>query len=644
MISRAKLLRSQRWQPTIPEEFKIVAKPQHSSLGKSIPVVALGVATVNEPVYSRTPPDEDVRVAEKTDAVERYFQGRFHREKGRGTPGRSAWVWMGDQMANYGGAVVGTLLQPHAWANSPALTDEEGRIRREFWRDGAGKPTDKIGELDDVAASRAYLKVVDLYRRNAESPIVRRYLPLDQCYPAYVGRAMVAMVIRRKASLFELTASGFVLDEGTSAPSTERNVEVTEVWTPNRCRSFRGDREMSHKLYGDTGIATGYGFVPFVHQIGIPAEDSEGEFAVWGSPILSLVESNIIAIDTVMTIRNSAAMMAGYTSWVAEDIAPPDPAAVMKGDDGMKHLEIKIGMVNYFRGKRISPLLHPGINKDFERAIADEREEIRKIIPDVLFAKPASSGYNSALMGENIRSFFGPIFEGTEILHEVQAEQEMRLLERVPGPVYVDYATRNNNMGVGRLKVSRVKLESSDIGGYYGMNVEVSRVVDRITLSAHLAQMYIQGFGYEDMVLESMGITDTEHAKRQRLVDDFRKSDPVQANLTQDAIEEAGMADVLAEAQAEQQLTQLPDGSQGVTMPDGSVAAPGMPAQLPEQQGPAGAMLGGANLNSPGPNLASTANPTQMLPTTQQPNRFRRKGGAIPGKAQRQQWAKTVGP
>lgn len=646
MIEECQKTRSGKFPIWIPPAWRSGVKDQHSSLGKSIPITCIGVTSVNEPVYTRTPPDTDIIEASRADAVERYLQAQFEREKGLGTPGQSAWYWLNDQMNNFGGACIATLFGPHVWADQPLLTDEEGKIRKEYWRDSTGKLTEDLKEMDDVASSRAYIKAVDLYRRRGNSPIVRRYVQFNHAYPAIIGREMVAMVVKRKVAPLELGMMGYKPESAGVSDSSgiNRNQTLMEVWTSHRCRLFLGEEELEHEVYGADGIVHNYGFVPFVYQSGLPAENAEGEFGVWGAPILSLISDNIRAIDTIMTARANAAYQAAYPTPVAEDTSPVDPASLLNDGGKMQHIEIRSGMVNYFPGKKIYYLNNPGLGKDFERAILEEREEIRRMIPDAILGLAESSGYNTALAIQQGRGFFGPIVQGMQLLLENQSRQELQHIDRrVPGPIYLDYAYRDNNFGAGRPKMNKVRIDSGDIKGFYVVKVEISRVVDQITLSAHMAQLQAQGLATVDEVLEARGVTDTEATKKQILVDQFRNSDMVRQKLTQDAIEEVGLADLQAEALAEQQLVPLPDGSQGVMMPDGTVAAPGLGDVTQMQQGAAGAMMGGMNLASSGPNMASTNNPRQMLPTQQQPDRFRRKGGAIPGKAQKQGWAKTAG-
>ena len=275
MIAECKATRSGSFPIYIPAAWRSGIKDQHSSLGKSLSCIGV-TASTNRP-YTR--PNADMLPVEGR-RRERYLQAAFEKEKGDGTPGQSTWYWINDQMNNFGGCCIGTMFAPHSWADVPSLTDEEGKIRKEFWRDSAGKVTDDLEDLDDVASSRAYLKAVDLYRRRASSPIVRRYVPFDQAYPAIIGRSMMAMVIRRKVSPMELSALGFKLDSaGISANETiDRSLEVDEVWTARRCRLFVERNELEHEVYGKEGIVHNYGFVPFVYQIGLPAENAEGEF------------------------------------------------------------------------------------------------------------------------------------------------------------------------------------------------------------------------------------------------------------------------------------------------------------------------------------------------------------------------------
>lgn len=643
VIEECRDTRSGKFPIYIPKAWDAGIKPQHSNLGKSIPIMSVGLISNNKPTWNRARPDNHVVAVANADNVERYLQAAFARENGKGKIRRSSWYWVGDQMVNMGGCCIGTFFGTDTYAAQPAFTDAERKIRKAFWRDSTGTLTEDFNKVDDFAASKAYIKAVDEFRRRGASPIVRRYVPFDQSYPVDVGDSCLGMVIRRKTSAFELSVLGF--DAGDSL-NLDASKEITEVWTPRRCRMFQGSDELEHEVYGKEGIVHNYGYIPFAYQAGLAAGECEGEWGTWGAPVLSIVGNNIRNIDTVMTARANAAYQAAYPTPVAEDTVPLDAVTMAGGDGGIQHLEIKSGMINYWRGKRITYLNNPGLGKDFEVMIREEREEVRRMLPDALWGMVASSGYNTALGIQQGIGFFGEIMEGTELLYTNQSAQELELIDRFwQGPIYLDYAYRNNNFGAGKMRVRQLELNADMIQHYYAVSVEISRVVDQITLSSHMAQMQAQGLASVDEVLESRGVTDTEAMKQQILVDQFRNSDAVKQQLTMDAIKDAGLGALQAEAAAEAALTQLPDGSQGITMPDGSVAAPGIPSsppQLPQNQGPVGAMLGGANLNSAGPNPASTNNPTQLLPTKEQPNRFRRKGGAIPGSAQKQGLKKTV--
>lgn len=656
-ITKGRNIRSQKWNPYIPEAWRVPErKPSHSSYGPSIPIQCMGLTSANPPTYTRPSPDPDVNAARSSDVVENYLHAIFEEENKNGIAGNVSWIWINDQMNNYGGCCIGTILAPHAWADAPAMSDRENKIRQEFWRNKRGNIPDDGEPFDDVASAKAFLKAVEEHRRRAEGPVIRRYVPFDQAYPVVVGRTMMAMVIRRQASALEMTSLDFIMNDG-SPVTVDKTEELTEIWTPRKARYFIDGGELKHEIYGDTGIVHNYGFIPYVYKVGIPDDDCAGEFGVWGSPVLSIVADQIINIDTIQTVQMNAAYQAGYPTPVAEDVAQPDAVSMAAGDGKMQHLEIKSGVVNYFPGKRLSYLLNNGTGIDFDKELSAAKEELRRLLPDALLGQAASSGYNTAQAIQQGMGFLGAVIEGTQALMATQGSQELHLInDFVPGPIFFNYAYRDNNFGSGPLHMRNLRITSDDINNYFPVNVEISRVVDQITLSAHMAQLQAQGLASVREVMESRGVTDTEALNAEILVDAFRKQ--AEPRLMQDAVDEAGMGPLQKEMAAEQQLTTLPDGSQGVAMPGGGVAAPGLPGQTipgnakvsftsapsPAQlaAGPAGALLGGFNLNSPGPNPASTANPTQLLPTPAQPNRFRRKGGALPGATQKQGWSKTT--
>lgn len=640
-IEKAKEIRSQNWTPYIPEAWQVPErKATHSSYGPSIPLQCIGLTSANPPTYTRVRPDPEVSAARKADIVENYLHARFHTENEDGVAGSVAWIWENDQMDNYGGCCIGTILAPHAWANAPSMSDREGKIRKEYWRNRHGVVPEDGEEFDDVASAKAFIKAVEEHRRRAEDPVIRRYVPFDQAFPVFVGRTMMAMIIRRKASALEMTSLDFLTNDGSEL-SVDKTQELTEIWTPNRGRFFIGGEELKHEKYGSEGIPHNYGFIPYVYKCGLPDDECAGEFGVWGTPILSVIADQIINIDTIETVRMNAAYLAGFPTPVAEDTVPLDPATLVSGEGKMQQVAIKSGQINYWPGKKIYYLLNNGTGVDFEKALAEEKAELRRLLPDALLGQAASSGYNTAQAIQQGMGFLGPNLTALQGLHASQARQQLQIInDFVPGPVFFNYAYRDNNFQSGPLRMRNLEISAKDIDNYFPVNVEISRVVDQITLSAHMAQLQSQGLATVDEVLESRGVTNTEATKRDILVDKFRLQ--AEPRLMADAVEEAGLGPLQAEMAAEAQLTTLPDGSQGLAMPDGTVAAPGLPAQTPQMQGAAGAMMGGYNLASPGPNPASTSNPQQMLPTPEQPNRFRRKGGAIPGAPQRQGATKTV--
>lgn len=635
-------LRSQNWAVQLPPELKVTLKTQHSSIPHDVSTRAIGILTARDPTFSRTPPDDDEGAAIKANTVARYCQARLDWDKRYALAGRNAWIFLVDQIANKGAGCVGSIFAPHAWAAAPPLTLEDGSYPKSLWRDSQGKPTDNPRQIDDAAVAKAYVKVVDAYRMRARPPIVHRYLPTEQCFPFYVGDQMAAMVIRRKASALELAASGFdtrALPGTGSDTSVERTLELTEVWTRNLARYFAGKDELVHSVYGEGGIVHGYGFVPYEYRIGLPS-DTDVEYGPMGLPLLGLIESNVKMIDTLLTFRLNAVEIASFPAWQAihapGEINPYDLAA-----NGPKQYRIVPNTVMDFgAGVKVESFFNPGLNKDFDKALEDERAEVRKIIPDVLFGIPASSGYNSAVMTQQARSFFNPMIEAAERLAEGIAVMDMlHISKRLPGPIYMDYAVRKNELSAAPKNVSRISIQASDIAGYYGIEAEIGRELDRVTMGSWAVAMVAAGLMDRQTGAELCGETDFEEMEDRIARDRFMSRPDVQEATEQEAIKQFGLQGYLQQQQAQARI----DPTTGlVSMPGGGTAGPGM-AQTPEMQGPAGAVLGGTNVNSAGPNLPATNNPGIGLPTPEQPDRFRRRGGAIPGAPQNQGARKVVG-
>jgi hypothetical protein len=455
------------------------------------------------------------------------------------------------------------------------------------------------------------------------------------------------MVIKRKASALELTASGFDLERingATERWKTDKTHELIEVWTPNVVRYLIGDEEVFHEKMGGGPLATRYGFVPYVYQIGIPG--GQGEFGPYGLPVLNLVDSNIRMIDALETFRYNAIHMAAFPSYVATDLVRTDDGVTMTAGAGdeMFTVEIKPGMINYSPRKKIEALTHPGLNKDFDKALIDEKNELRRIIPDVLIGIGESSGYNSAQMTNQALRFFYPVIDGEERLYEKVAVMDFCHIEkRVPGPIYMDYAYKASELDSTPGKVARTRIDADDIDGYHGITCSISREVDVITKGSWAAEMVAAGLMPPEFFYEAIGERDPEQRKRQIAVHRFLNRPDVQELRDQQAIKKFGLVKLQQQAAAMQRITPGPDGTPMVAMPDGSVAGPGMANNLPQFQGSAGAQQGGMNMQVMGPNMASTHNPSIGVPTAEQPNGARRRGGAIPGAGQRQGWRKTVG-
>lgn len=637
MIARVGRIRSQNWTVEVPPAMRLTAKTQHSSIPFDVATRAIGILTARPPVFERVPPDDDEREAERSNTVERYCQARLEWDKDNALAGRDAWVFLTDQIANKGAGCVGSIFAPHAYASAPPLWDEKGDYDKKLWRDSKGGATTDRKALDPVATSKAYVKVVDRYRMGARPPMVHRFVPTEQSYPCYVWDELAAMVIRRKASILELSACGFdtaALGKGGTDATVEKSFELTEVWTPNRCQYLVDGKPLAHGVYGEDGIATHYGFVPFDYRIGLPNSE-ETEFGPMGLPLLALVESNIVMIDSLLTFRYQAVQGFSFPSWQVVRAAAAETMANLAAGEPRSY-PIEPGKAVDFgqAGVKLEPMMHPGLNKDFDRAIEDERMEVRKIIPDVLFGIPASSGYNSAVMTQQARAFFNPMIESQQHEAKALAVMDMRhISDRMPGPIYLEYRHRENELDARPARLARVAIQASDIGDYYGIHAEIGRELDRVTMGTWAAGMVEKGLMAKKTAAELCGVTDWEHEEQMMARDRFLAKPEIQAVIEADAVRDFGLQSEREAAAAMARIQVQPDGTPAV-MPQ--------PGATPQGQAMNGAILGGASGNGGQPNMGSSSNPSIGQPTAQQPDRMRRRGGAIPGGPQMQNVKKIV--
>src|SRR5665647_1688872 len=565
MIARIGRVRSQNWTVQVPPAMRLTAKTQHSSFPFAVATRAIGILTARPPIFERVPPDEDERTAVHSNTVERYCQARLAWDKDYALAGRDAWVFLTDQIANKGAGVVGSIFRPHAYASAPPLWGEDGDYAKKLWRDSKGSDTTDRKSVDPVATSKAYVKAVDVYRLGVKPPMVHRFIPTEQAYPCFIGDEMAAMVIRRKASILELSTCGFDTDglgRGDTDATVEKSFTLTEVWTPNRCRYFVDKKTLTHKKYGEDGIPTGYGFVPFDYRIGLPNSE-ETEFGPMGLPLLALVESNIVMIDSLLTFRYQAVQGFSFPAWqVVRAAAQETLTALAAGEPKSYAIEPNKAVDFGQAGVKIEPLMHPGLNKDFDKAIEDERMEVRKIIPDVLFGIPASSGYNSAVMTQQARAFFNPMIECQQHQAKSLAVMDMsHISDRLHGKTYLDYRSKQNDLSGQPAKMGRVAIDAADIGGYYGIHAEIGRELDRVTMGTWAAGMVDNGLMAKQTAAEICGVTDWEHEEKMMARDRFMAKPEIQAVIEADAVRDFGLQSEQEAAAAQARIQVGPDGT-----------------------------------------------------------------------------------
>lgn len=642
-IARAVELRKHAWSVPVPKAWRRTAVQQHSALAKEIPARVMGTLTLREPQFSRAGPDVDETQEERANAVERGCQGLFQHYKRKAVGGKNSWMLQADHIINKGAVCSGSIFAPHSWAGVLRFTLDGTNPKPEWWRDETGRPTVDPDTMDYQATARHYLKAVDLYRRQAKPPIVRRVPEPETCYPLFLEGEVAALVIEHKVNALELAAGGFVTELAAGeVPLLRRSRVLREVWTPNRCRYYLDDTPLRHKVFGSDGLVHGYGFVPFSYRVGL--EGGSTDYGDYGLPLLALIDSNLRFIDSLLTYAFNAIHLTSFPSFyvkyvLREGVHAAELIETQTGRPVTAH-EFQSGMIMDFGPDReIMPLIHPGMNKDFYQFLQFNIDEVHRIIPRTLQGIAESSGYNTVQSSVQAKSIFNPCADGMELhLQELAIMDLQHIAKRVPGPIYMNLET-HNPLSSRPKKVRRITLSAQDIRNYYDVTVTIDRELDRITNGTWAANLEARGIVSKPFVLEVSGITDSPAMEQQIRRDQALQTPEIAAVLTEDAIEEFGIKARIDEWRARQRLVQGQDGTPLVKQKDGSLFGPGVGVQTPQMQGMIGAQMGGMNpLAPPGQsNLNAVANPSIGLPAPTPTNRprGRRRGGAIPGAPQR---------
>jgi hypothetical protein len=647
IISKAVELRTQAWKVAVPKAWRQTATQHHSSRAKEIPQRVVGTLMLNMPVFTRANPGEDFAMGEDANQVERFSEAMFRYFDRKSVKSKSAWEFILDCFVGKGGVCVGSLLTPQTWAGAPMFFDSDsGQIKQEHWRTSSGKATEDYGEMDQEASARAFSRAVDQHRQTVNNkggfPLKRRILPPEQTFPLIVDDQLLALFIERKTTLLELKGAGW--DVAIESGQANTN-SMIEVHTPNRIRYFLKDKPIVHAQSGEDGIVTRNGCVPWVYQTSLNA--GETEYGSWGLPVLGLVDSNLRTIDTLRTYLMNAVHLASFTSFYIEYIGEDKSVGSLvdtKAGSKLTTFEFKSGTIMDFGpNRKVVPLTHPGLNADFWKALAAEEADIDRIVPRTLGGEPTSSGYNTVVSSVQARALYNSIYRAGELLLEQLGEFDMRHIETLPGPVYLQWEAPTSSL---KPKFERVSLSQKMIAGYYDLTVSIDRTIDYVTEGTWAANQVNAGIGDLEWAAEKSGIHDYEDMLARQARDRVFKSPVLMAALDERAVKRFKLQSAVQEAAAAGKIQPGPDGTPMVTLKDGRTAGPGVGVQTPQMQGGPGAALGGATGNmapqsTGGPNLAATQNPSLTQPGAAGTSRFRRRGGATPGAPQRQPFRPT---
>lgn len=649
-IKRAVELRRQTWKVPVPYAWRQTAQTQHSSLPKKIAARITGTLTLRDPVYSRSEPDDDQSLVADVNQVERALQAKFQYDARTAVPGKNAWHFTMDNLINKGAVCAGSIFAPHSWAGVPSFMEKD-RIDTRWWRDGKGVETEEEDRVDVGSTAKAYLKQVEMYQRKARPPIIRRIIPPEQCYPLFVEGNMLALFIARPTTGLELQAGGFRVPKELNGQQflsddsmlTNNPLELVEVVTPNRIRYFWNNDPLPHKVYGDDGVVTDYGFIPFTYRVGL--DGGELDYGSYGEPLLGLIDTQLRMIDTLLTYQHNGILLASFPSYklvhTVKDGVPLASLVDTETGKDVQTYEFKSGTIMDFGpNKDVQPFTHPGQNKDFYEFLQFLMQEVNDIIPPTLSGVPASSGFNTVQSTVQAKAIINPIADSGERLLEDLAYMDMQhVRKRCPWPIYLNMEMPRG-FGTRPKAARKVQLDSKMVGDYYQVSVAIDREIDRITLSGHLTSLKAQGIPVSnETILDAAGFSDPEDELMKSLRDEVFADEEIRAALKERVIKKFGLQQLREEAVAQGRIQIGPDGTPLVQMADGSLAGPGQGGS-PGAQGGVGAILGGSNLEAlagaGNPDSTNNPNINQPVPTAAGRPRGRRRGGALPGRPQLQ--------
>lgn len=627
-------------KPEIPAAYR------HTNIEVRTPIVAdqiqrlVSNLATNPPRPTVPAPGIGPQAQERASKLERGLEAlmdRLQRESGK-----NLWYRLIDQAVETGEGILKLLYRPDRWDNAPERKKED--------------------------TDQDYLDRHDAWKRTARLPIVARVVDRLTWYPWYDedGLARVLEITERPISDLDaqfgagtgdrcLRNLGLPISETASGFHKVQLIEYWDrEWVVYLCMKGIGGPGQVGRHNVIASYKHGYGRVPYFAGIGEETSSNDPNYEAQSSAFAVMYLAPFL--DSLYTMWANVGYQTGYPSVV--ETTGPNPLTTPYEDDSDEEddpIRMAPGMV--YRappGGDLRPMNWGPAASAITGMVGEMKGLIQStLLPSIMQGIPPGSrtaGYAIQELAQAAKSKWITTIANLERAISDAMNFALWLLEeKVQEPLYMLHTFIDKDSGNKQRKY--LTLDPKDIKGYYACEVVIKprNPVDRQQEGTFMMNMHVGGAATLRQVIESYGEEHPDEIMEEMLVEELMQDPDIRNALKQRVLQKSGLAPIVKDIQAAQQLAQgslmaqsriaqqgglavnTQPGASGLA---GGMQKPGAPA-LPAPQGP-GMEVPGMPA-APGMGMALN-NPFGAA--GQLPRQYRAKPGAKPGFAQ----ARSGGP
>lgn len=623
----------------IPRAYQKTALAVHSPLPLHIPTTVTAALSINPPRVQFPPVGKAGAVSVQNNATKRehFFEASWRRQEEEAE--RQLFRAFMFSLVTYGEGVLKCVERTKtAWG---AYTAKAKRLKRRLEDDR----DEDYGGLDQDAKDTVYHAQTEAWKQGEPYPIRSSDVDPSSFYylktqdgfsvASEVSEVPYFDALDRYADRVGLDANGNIVPQAMGLPrgqwhsamSGQRTLQLTEVWTWDKCIYLLTGPNQRAK--GRNGVGTGlavktlkhsYGNRwtktlrgPYFHAQGITTSSRLPHKSGLGvlTPFLALFPQ----LNSLLTIQGNAAFLYGFPAF--QRTVPPGAGEPPNpfGDDGALRGKTEADIVP---GKilpwGVGPVEMPRGGPDIDKFLANVRQFLEMALPSLLqgVIEGGETGYLFNQAAHMARLAWDPIVSNAQVALQRRVAFESWMLEnRVRESVYVWGVEPTPAARRQKGKGAWLSLGPEDLAGSHIYNV----ILDPETPSNKIIELrYWEGrlklgLASRDQAIEALG--DNPDEVEEALLLEEMKADPaVRAMLKQRTLQELGTIDakLLAGKANQPDLTQGPGGPPGAPGGQPAIGDPalgqvfspgaGMPAGGPPP--PPGVPTGGPGFGPPG--------------------------------------------